>query len=80
MSIEAMKQALEGLNDYPFCDDERIVSVMSVLSHAIEKAEKQTPVAYCHPGVIEEDGTRDWTDVIYSQAQGSYDCPLYTTK
>jgi hypothetical protein len=48
MSIDAMKQALEALEDVPYMsnkdDYERFEKAQAALRHAIEQAERQEPV------------------------------------
>jgi|DEB3_MinimDraft_2_1074329.scaffolds.fasta_scaffold40785_2 hypothetical protein len=46
MSIEAMKQALEALEDLPLDPKDYIEEAVEILRQAIEQAEKQEPVAY----------------------------------
>jgi hypothetical protein len=54
MSIEAMKQALAIINDYPYRDDENINKAINLLGPAIAELERRKWVNLTYPEIIEE--------------------------
>jgi hypothetical protein len=71
MSIEAMKQALEALENPWSAGPEGVADAITAIRTAIEQAEKQEPVAW--------QGVYDKTDLYYRKPPQADVRPLYTT-
>jgi hypothetical protein len=60
MSIEAMKQALEVLEQYDEPDLDMHFQAVTALRQAIEQAEKQEPVGYLFDFTCDDELVKDW--------------------